>query len=245
MWFFDYFEYAFEYLETEFDRLADAIEDVWIIGDYLAYPFRAVALAFYNLKSASASASEWADDVYTDVTGIFDDLISRIEVKWSILTQTPFEIYVNIEDYIKKLLENTLLEPWQYFEAIKGFIERKWLILKKTTYERFIDLKDHIRDEWEILKETKETIWSYIRDFKLSSYVDSKIINAKNLILGFIVAALGYLITEAFKFLDNNWDSFKDMFSWLITKIIELISDRADDFADKLFELIEKVFEKI
>ena len=82
MWFFDWFETHFGDLSDKFESIADAVDGVPVIGDYLAYPFDNISTFFSNLKTASGSASDWVDEIIQDISDLTDDALTWVNELW-------------------------------------------------------------------------------------------------------------------------------------------------------------------
>lgn len=93
------------YIASKFDTTAQRIEDVPIIGRYLAKPFFFFSDSIdliSNYLDYVNDAWEWLKKEFLALPS-FEDLLKALEGHYGILTKTPLEIYGTIEVYIPEI----------------------------------------------------------------------------------------------------------------------------------------------
>lgn len=134
----------FEIIATIFDEIADSVDGIPIIGDYLAIPFYSTASQFENLVNNFSSFSDWCDTIgeiiggeignflillnrlhndFIDVFNAlpsFEELIGFLEEHFEILTMTPEKFYEWIKDFLPPIptTENIIEGVSDAFESI-------------------------------------------------------------------------------------------------------------------------------
>lgn len=267
MWAFDWFQTYFSSLRSQFDSTASAISSVPVLGSYLAYPFAWIASCFANLATAAGAASTWSNSVYASASQVFgaidstlrsaypvltasgswffDQIRSRCESYWSILTATGYQIFQRISGYCTQtwsILSDTRDSLWSY---TRGQMLAAFAILSSSAYQIFQQVQGYCTQTWSILYDTRESLWSWISTSNLQGWAQSWFSGQSTVIINFVTAQWGYLITSVFSFLGSNWVSFESDFAWLVGKLIDLATRRAASFADALWDLVEAVVKKL
>ena len=172
MWFFDWFETYFGYISDKFEFIADAIDGVPVIGDYLAYPFDNIATFFSNLKTASEFASGWADDIVNDVSNIIDDTLGWVSELW---------------DETDLIWERIGAIPVLTIDTIKSWV-MPWINSAISVLEDVInDALDTINNTISTISDNLSAVNEWIEN--APGFINVHIDNAKDKILGWMEAS--------------------------------------------------------
>lgn len=133
-----------ETIASKFDEIADTVDGVPFIGDYLALPFYFISARFESLVNNFESFSDWCDTIGEIIGGevgkfldllnhlrnefidvfnalpTFEELSDMLQEHFEILTKTPETLAEWIKDYLPSIptLENIIEVVSEAFEAI-------------------------------------------------------------------------------------------------------------------------------
>lgn len=169
MWFFDWFETYFGNISDKFESIADAVDGVPVIGDYLAYPFDNISTFFSNLKTASGSASDWVDEIIRDVTDLTDDALTWVNELW---VETDL------------IWEKIGAIPVLTIDVIKSWV-MPWINTVKDTLESALEVAvDTINDAISTINDNLSVVNEWIEN--VAAIINVCIDNSKDKILGWV-----------------------------------------------------------
>ena len=179
MWFFDWFETQFGNVEDKFDDIADDIDDVPVIGDFLARPFRSMATFFRNLETASGSASDWVDEIIEDVSDLTSNTLNWIKELW---------------DETDLLWERIGAIPVLTIDVIRGWVT-PWINTAKETVESALAAAVEVIDSAiETLTTTLTTVTDWIE--AAPTWFTEQLLEAKETIEGWIEDSLIVIVEK-------------------------------------------------
>ena len=169
MWFFDWFETQFGNIEDNFDSIANAVDDVPVIGDYLAYPFRCMATFFRNLETASGSASDWTDEIIQDVSDLTSNTLTWISELW---------------DETDLLWARIGAIPVLTIDVIRGWVI-PWINTAKESMESALNAAvDVINTSIDTISDNLSIVNDWIEN--AADFVNDSIDNSKDKVIGWI-----------------------------------------------------------
>lgn len=144
MIFIDNIASLFESIASKVDEVADTIDGIPLIGDYLAIPFFSLSSLFQSLSHNFEGFSDWTDTIGDVIGGevgkiinllnvlrnefvdafntlpSFEELMKLLEDRFEILTLTPEKLYEWIKDYLPPIptIENIIEWVSEAFESI-------------------------------------------------------------------------------------------------------------------------------
>lgn len=188
MWFFDDIAKLFRKLEDIFDDIANRIEEIPLVGSWLASLFDGVAWRCWAINLVFGRASKWADDVYDSPYNIFRDIVGYLEDGYDILQKEWSDVTGYVRDEIAKI-EIPEMPTWSdIFKNVRGYFESAYSMLTTTlsTISDFIDVDLNISG-----------LWTWINNS--SAWFTNNLTNAKNTVVGFIIDRFEYILDEVFK----------------------------------------------
>jgi len=144
MIFIDNIASIFETIASKCDEVADRIEDIPLLGDYLALPFYSFETQFQFVSDNLENFSDWTDTIGDIIGGevgkflnmlnilrnefidvfnglpTFEELIGFLEERFEILTKTPEQLVDWIKDFLPPIptIENIVDWVAGAFESI-------------------------------------------------------------------------------------------------------------------------------
>lgn len=144
MIFIDHIAALFETIATKVDEIADKVDGVPLIGDYLGLQFYFIASRIENLVNNFEEFSDWCDTIGDIIGGevgkflnllnvlrnefidifnalpSFDELLKHLEERFEILTKTPEQLSEWIKDYLPYIPTPETIIAWvsEAFEVI-------------------------------------------------------------------------------------------------------------------------------
>lgn len=243
---------AFNRLGSTFSRVSGwassvggAIGEVPFIGGYLSTLFYRAGDYFGTLSGASYEASSWADSVQRSITDLpqtIDRAISRVS---SALNATVDRLKNDLSTLrsalqanIDRAVSSTLNTVNRLHDSLKAAMDSAVSALQR-------DLSAVRSRVSNVGTGLASDVWRWMTSNVLQGYLDTWKGSLQSVVIAWVVAATGTLMTEAFRLLSSQWASFRDRFVWLTEKLITLMTDEARRFAPVLWSLIEAVIAEL
>ncbi len=176
-------------IAAKLDSVAQTIDGVPIIGDYLAAPFYIIADSLEWACDLIQNVDEWWEWLKTgfDALPVWTDVVKAIEATWPLLTMTPAQLYDLIKGFIPALPAwlptsladmKTLVLSW--IPALPDWLPTSLDELVTLVYEKVVELfawlpdsfdalwdmiNTKISETWSILSMTWEQIAEHIEPF--------------------------------------------------------------------------------
>ncbi len=247
--------------------IVNLIAQIPVIGPALANIFQSIVNQLSLIVSVLVQFSAWMTRIETQIANIFEDIRDRLVDAFPILSMSPdalvawlFGALVRAFPILAEGVSNTyqtfvdqLLASFSILnetrETLLSYIQNQVLsaysILNETRETLLSYIQNQILSAYSILNETVESIWNTISTTYLNNYLAEWSTTIFNTFIEMLQSKYGELVAGLFSFLDENWDSFTNSFSWLLDRLIRLMISGAGHFAPLLFDLFEAVLRNI
>jgi len=267
MWFVDWMVDACRMLQQEFHATAGDIKWVPYVGEALAYPFDVVSSFFGTLGSGASSLSSWVDyadlninNLFSNITYLWDYVFNTVATSINNAVSDVNDLWNYIYGTLTTTVNNAIALASDASASVYGWVSSAIDAVTSTANSAYnyaygwlsdaVNAASSMADSayhraWDITTGLAGDIWTWITTNPLPGYLDAWFQGMRDLVIGWIVGAMEYLITVAFTTLGACWSTFEDSFSWLMTQLIDLATRRMVSFASLLWGAIEALLENI
>lgn len=206
-------------LRVVFLNLAIAIDQVWLLGDYLAYPFYATAERFAILEAEFYNLSG-------DWYGFYTWLIGKLDIGG---------VLASLEEYAEDLI-SFIRDPDYYF---RNLIYTKFPALKGL-------FEDPIAYVLEVI--IQYTGFDYDFIFHPVQWIEDIVNRVTGSIQDFISNPHAFIVDRLSEIMPTFYDLITDARRWVVDRVVEefpyiydLLSDPQSFIEDRIMDILENV----
>lgn len=217
------------------------IGEVPFVGSYLSTLFYRASDYFGVAAEGAYAASSSFDTLARDISG----LPQTVERLRDSLTDNIARAIDRVNDQLNSLKNSILSTVNSTISAAVNGVNRTVDNLRASLNDAVSNLKSDLSTVRSRVQNVAaglaSDVWKWIASNVLPAYLANWKNSLQAVVIAWITAATGSLMTEAFKLLVSQWTTFKDRVAWLTEKMLQMMVAEARRFAPVVWSLVEAV----
>ncbi len=252
---------------TSLETAGARCDAVPAVGSYIGYPFHLAAGYLQNAAWSLYDFDTWSDNLKLTADAAYQNALTAYNYAYGSLSSQVTSAWQTAQDayqyaagtvwqtarnaqqtadqvlqYATTTLNNAVLDAQNRATAALNYAEG---YLSSQVSQALQNANTALYGLTSLSGRIGEVAWSWITSGYLQTFLDTWKTGLLDTVISLVTSSMGYLIDQAFQYLDNHWQTFKNPFTWLMDRLLDLVLEKAGHFAPVLWSVVEEVLKHL